>query len=50
MNELNILSEVKDPFLYKKDYLDIKFLIINFNKIISKNKKIKFKKNINILI
>ena len=50
MNELNILSEVKDPFLYKKDYLDIQSLINNFNKIRSKNKKIKFKKNINISI
>ena len=33
MNELNILSEVKDPFLYKKDYLDIQSLINIFNKI-----------------
>ena len=50
MNELNILSEVKDPFLYKKDYLDIQSLITNFNKIIKKNKKIKFKKKINVSI
>ncbi len=50
MDELNILSEVKNPFLYKKDYLDIHSLINNFNKIRLKNKKIKFKKKINVSI
>ena len=50
MSEIDIISKVKNPFLYKIDYLDIQSLIADFNKIKIKNKKINYKKNIKVSI
>ena len=48
MKEKDIINNIKNPFLYKKDYLKIRSLNEDYSKI--KNKKIKFKKNTKILI
>ena len=50
MKEKDIIKNIKDPFLYKKDYLEIRSLSEDYFQIKTKNKKIKFKKNTKIKI
>ena len=50
MKEKDIINKIKNPFLYKKDYLEIQSLNTDYANIKIKNKKINFKKNIKVLI
>lgn len=50
MSKIDIISKVKNPFLYKIDYLNIQSLITDFQKIEKKSKKINYKKNIKLSI
>ena len=50
MSDIDIISKIKNPFLYKIDYLNIQSLIADFNKIGIKNKKINYKKSIKVSI
>ena len=50
MKEKDIINKIKNPFLYKNDYLEIQSLNTDYANIKIKNKKINFKKNIKVLI